>query len=268
MKQWGDYEIPPGYPQGRPWQPSQYDPGAHLERLGYYQQPSTPSWEPAAAPGQPGYGPLPQLPQAGPGPRRRPGRKSWIARHKVFTAVSAVGTVICIAGVASAAESPKPTAGSAATTSAPASCAAQAQAWVNDGADQRIGSFSGDLGSLATAAQAFAADLGNGGASAGDVSGIRSSAAAIQSDAQGVEASPGPSCVPGLRANLAAAAGDYSKAAADADNGMSQYMAGDMNEAASDIDAASSAIGNGNAKLTLANAAVSGYRASRISLPS
>jgi hypothetical protein len=262
MRQWGDYEIPPGYPQGRGWQPARYDPDAHLERLGYYKQPPAPSWEPAAAPGQPGYGPLPQLLQPGRGPRRTPGRKSWVARHKVFTAVAAVGTVICIAGVASAAESPKPTAGPAAATSgAPASCAAQVRAWVNGGAAQRIGSFSGDLGSFATAAGAFAADLGNGGASAGDVSGIRSSAAAIQSDARGVEASPGPSCVAGLRANLAAAAGDYSRAAADAGNGMSQYTAGDMNEATSDIDAASSAIGNGNAKLALANAAVTKYKA-------
>jgi hypothetical protein len=261
MKQWGDYEIPPGYPQGRPWQPSRYDQGAHLERLGYYQQPSAPSWEPAPPPSRPSYGPLPQLLQPGPGPRQAPRGKSWVTRHKVFTTVAAVGTMICIACVTSAAESAKPTAGSAPTTAAaPASCAAQVQAWVNDRAVQRIGSFSGDLGSFATAAQAFAADLGGGGASAGDVSGIRSTAAAIQSDAQGVEASPGPACVPGLRANLTAAAGDYSRAAADADHGMTQYTAGDMNDAASDIGAAGSALGRANAKLALATAAVSRYR--------
>ena len=111
------------------------------------------------------------------------------------------------------------------------------------------------------AAQAFASDLSDGSASPGDVSGIRSTAAAIRSDAQGVAASPGPRCVPGLRANLAAAAGDYSRAAADAENGMSQYTAGNTNDAASDINAASSAIGSGNARLARATAAVSRYKA-------
>jgi hypothetical protein len=262
MKQWGDYEIPPGYPQGRPWQQPRYDQDAHLERLGYYQQPSVPSWEPAAAPSQPSYGPLPQLLQPGPGPRRATGGKSWVARHKVFSIVAAAGALICIACVASAAESAKPAASSAATAAAaPASCAAQVRSWVNGGAVQRIGSFSADLGSFATAAQAFTAD--RGGASAGDVSGIRSSAAVIQSDAQGVEASQGPACVPGLRVNLSAAAGDYSKAAADADHGMTQYTAGDTNSAASDIGAAGSALERANARLALATAAVSRYGTSQ-----
>jgi hypothetical protein len=264
MKQWGDFEIPPGYPQGRPWQPPRYDQDAHLERLGYYQQPSVPSREQAAAPSQPSYGPLPQLVQPGPGPRRAPGGKSWVARHKVFTTVAAAGTLICIGCVASATESAKPAAGSAATTAAaPASCAAQVRAWVNGGAVQRIGSFSGDLGSFATAAQAFTADLGGEGASAGDVSGIRSSAAAIQSDAQGVAARPGPACAAGLRVNLSAAAGDYSKAAVDADHGVTQYTAGDMNSAASDIGAAGSALERANARLALATAAVSRFGASQ-----
>jgi hypothetical protein len=261
MKQWGDYEIPPGYPQGRPWRAPRYDQDAHLERLGYYQQPSAPSWEPTGAPSQSSYGPLPQLLQPGPGLRQAPGGSSWVARHKFFTTVAAVGTMICIACVASAAESAKPAASSAATAAAaPASCAAQVRSWVNGGAVQRIGSFSADLGSFATAAQAFTADLDGGGASAGDVSGIRSTAAAIQSDAQGVETSPGPACVPGLRVNISAAAGDYSKAAADADHGMTQYTAGDMDDAASDIGAAGSALGRANAKLALATAAVSRYR--------
>ena len=264
MKQWGDYEVPPGYPQGRPWQPPRYDQDAHLERLGYYLQPSVPSWEPAAAPSQPSHGPRPQLLQPGPGPRRATGGKSWVARHKVFTVVAAAGAVICIACVASAAESAKPAASSAATTAAaPASCAAQVRAWVNGGAVQRIGSFSADRGSFASAARAFTADLDGGGASAGDVSGIRTSAAAIQSDAQGVEASPGPACVPGLRVNLSAAAGDYSKAAADAGHGMTQYTAGDMSSAAADIGAAGSALERANARLALATTVVSRYGTSQ-----
>ena len=123
-----------------------------------------------------------------------------------------------------------------------------------------MSSLSGDLGSFTTAAHTFAGDVGGGGASAGDVLGIRSAAAAIQSDAQGVVASPGPACVPRLRVNLAAAAGDYSNAAADADHGMSQYTTGNLNDAASDVGAASAAIESGNAKLALATAAVSTYK--------
>ncbi|HEX3513094.1 MAG TPA: hypothetical protein VHT26_03705 [Trebonia sp.] len=264
MKQWGDYERPPGDPEWRSWQPSRYDPAAHLERLGYFQQPVAPSWEPAAAPSRPGYDRPPQVPRPGQGPRRAPGGKSWVARNKVFTIVAAAGSVICVACVALAAESATPAAGATATTAAaPRSCAAQVQDWVDGGAVQRIDFFGGDLGSFAAAANAFAADLGDGGASAGDVSGIRSTAAAIQSDAQGVQANLGPACVPGLRSNLAAAAGDYSKAAADAQHGMNQYTAGDMNDAGSQIGAAGLAIGNGNAKLALATVAVSRYRASR-----
>jgi hypothetical protein len=176
--------------------------------------------------------------------------------------VVGLGAVALIVGVASAAGSPEPTAETADTTAAaaPASCAAQVQAWVNGGALRRIDAFSDDLGSFASAAQAFASDAGNGSAPASDVSGIRTAAGAVKSDAKGVEASPGPSCAAGLRTNLTAAAWGYSKAAADADNGMSEYAAGDFDSAASDILAASSAIDAGNAKLTLANTAVSRYK--------
>jgi hypothetical protein len=101
MRQWGDYEVPGSYPQECPRQPWRYEPGL------------------------PGYGPLPQLLQPGPGPRRAPGSKSWVARHKGFAAVAAAGTLICIACVASAAESTRQAAGSAVTTSArPMTCRA------------------------------------------------------------------------------------------------------------------------------------------------
>jgi hypothetical protein len=75
MRQWGDYEVPGSYPQERPRQPWRYEPGL------------------------PGYGPLPQLLHPGPRPRRPPGSKSWVARHKGFAAVAAAGALICIACV-------------------------------------------------------------------------------------------------------------------------------------------------------------------------
>jgi hypothetical protein len=103
MKQWGDYDTSAGYPQGSTRQPPWHEPEADHERLGYYPQPEpqAPSWQPGAATSEPGYGPLPVLLQPGPGSRRAPAR-SWVARHKAFTAVATVGGVICVAAVTAA----------------------------------------------------------------------------------------------------------------------------------------------------------------------
>jgi hypothetical protein len=45
---------------------------------------------------------------------------------------------------------------------------------------------------------------------------------------------------------------------------MSEYTAGDISTATSDIDAAASALGTGNAKLTLADTAVTKYEGSSV----
>lgn len=228
MRQWGDYE---------------------------------PSGSSAGTPGQPIREKLPQLLQAGARPRPR---RSWVARHKFFTVVAGVGGMVCVAGVASAAQSPKPAADSVAvTSSATEECPAQVRAWANGGAVELVGSFSGDLGAFAAQTQVFAADLGAGDVPASDIAGVRSAAAALGSAARGVAAKPGPPCVPGLRANLAAAAGNYASAAKAADRGMSRYTDGDVNGAAADITAASAALANGNIKLARATAALSRYGASR-----
>jgi hypothetical protein len=95
MRQWGDYEVPGGYARGGPPEPWRYDPG------------------------QPGYGPLPQLLHPGPGPRPAPGSGSWVTWRKGF-AVVAAGMMICVACVASAAESTRP-------ASDPATCLTTAQ---------------------------------------------------------------------------------------------------------------------------------------------
>ena len=229
MRQWGDYE---------------------------------PSGSSAGGPGQTRDGSWPQLLRAGPRLRRR---RTWVGRHKFFSVVAAIGAMVCGAGVASAAQSPKPAGGQVTVTSAAAAarCAVQVRAWANGGAVGLIGSFSRDLGAFATAAQAFTANLGAGEVAAGAVPEIRSAAAAIRSTARGVAANPGPPCVPGLRGNLAAAAGDYATAAAYADHGMSRYIAGDVNGAVWDITAAGSALANGSVGLARATAALSGYRASQ-----
>ena len=84
MRQWGDYEVPGGYAQECPREPWRYDPG------------------------QPGYGPLPQLLHPGPGPRRAPASGSRVTRRKGFAVAAAAGMMICVACVASAAESVRP----------------------------------------------------------------------------------------------------------------------------------------------------------------
>ncbi len=220
-----------------------------------------PSGSSAGTPGQPSREEVPRLLQAEAAVRHR---RSWVARHKFFTVVAGVGGMVCVAGVASAAQSPKSTADPAAVASSAAGgCPAQVRAWANGGAVELVGSFSGDLGAFATKTQAFAADLGAGDASASDVAGVRSAAAALRSAARGVAVNPGPPCVPGLRADLAAAAGDYENAAAAADQGMSRYTVRDVAGAASEITAASSALANGNIKLARATAALSRYGASQ-----
>jgi hypothetical protein len=153
-----DYDQPPWdpqqgygqqYPQGQPWQPQQYDPGAHQRRMGgqqygpqgqppQVQPPFPPQGQPWPQPGyqppqgppgwqQPGYGQqgygqppfTPPQPGYQPGPQRP--RKSWPARHKVLTGLIAFGCVIVIGVAANAA-------GSSSSSSSAASTAAQAPA--------------------------------------------------------------------------------------------------------------------------------------------
>jgi hypothetical protein len=64
------------YPQGQPWQPQQYDPRLHAQRMGYQQQPP---WQQPGYSQQPPYPPQPQPPAsrhpaalAGPTTRRLP----------------------------------------------------------------------------------------------------------------------------------------------------------------------------------------------------
>jgi hypothetical protein len=290
------------WPQDAPWGPRRYDPAAHRQRLGaqHYEHQGQPGWQPFASQppypghqppqpppgwqqhgygqppsyGAPGDGVPPWEPRPGLQPSQPPPHKPWPARHKVASVFIGLACVAVIAGTAKAVTAPsKPAADTAAATtaastapsatasSAAPSCRAQAQAWSADNG-QVISSFATDLGTFGTAAQTFASDMLAGGATADDVSAVQSAASAIQSDAQAVEASPAPSCVPGLRANLTAAARYYSEGAGDATNAMNQYSAGDVNAAASDIEAATTALDSGNTKLAAANTAIQNFTAS------
>lgn len=201
----------------------------------------------------------PWLAHPSPEPRspERRGGTSWPARHKVL---AVLGSMIAIGVIATAATSrpTKPPAPAPAAAVATASdCATQAENWYSGSGGQLINSFSSDFGTYSTAGENFITDLQAGSPTAGDVSAVQSAASAIQSDAQDLEANPGPSCVHGLNPAITAAARDYSEAAIDVDNGMNQYSSGDINTAAGDIEAASTAMNNGNAQIAAATTAVS-----------
>ena len=106
----GDYQETPWYPQqehsyqrpqGRSWTPRQYDPGAHLQRLGHFQrppQPPGPSWQAVPSWNQPSYSPQPQPSQPGPGPGRPTRRKSWPARRKLAALHRRIKVVSSLSG--------------------------------------------------------------------------------------------------------------------------------------------------------------------------
>jgi len=77
-----------------------------------------------------------------------------------------------------------------------------------------------------------------------------------------MEADPAPSCIPGLRGNVNAAAKDYSTAAIDMTNALNQISAGNMDVATADVDDASTAMGNGNTKIAAATTDVNNYAGS------
>ena len=104
---WGQApQYPPqGYgqqdPQDQPWQPQQYDPAYHQQRLGGGRPPSPPqgqTWP------QPGYGqqqPYPGQPQYAPGPPPQGRRRK---RHVVRNVLAGVGgLVVVIIGISVAA---------------------------------------------------------------------------------------------------------------------------------------------------------------------
>lgn len=292
-QQWPQEQWPPQYqqpwagPQGQPgqlWRPQPYDSGAHKRRLGQPREPYPPQGQPwpqqdyqpsqGPPPGwQPGYGQQPPWgPQYGYQPPQPQQRKPWIARNKVLTGVIAVGCLVTVSLVAKAAVSGtgKPAANTAAVMSSQAAsrspsaaapdCATRARNWVNGGQLTTLGN---DVSSFGTAAQALAGDMGNGADTAADTAALESAAATVESDAQAVEAYPGPSCIPGLRGDITAGARYYSAAAIDMTNALSQMSAGNMTVATADVDSTNAEMDKGNAKIAAATAAVKNFSASQ-----
>ena len=238
-----------------------------------YSQPPQ-SWPPQYGTGQ--YGP----PQWGPplGPPRDP--RPWHQQHrKLLVWTGVLSGLAVIGGIGSATGATKPasdTSAAAASSAAPVragavkphkapakqaapTCLAQGRAWVNNGADTQMGAIEADLTAFGGAATTFAGDINTGTAGSSDVAGVQLAAADMESDAQALEADPAPSCIPGLRADLAAGTGDFSKCAIGAENAMDQYTAGDMDAAAADINAADAKLTAGTGKIGDATAALKNF---------
>jgi hypothetical protein len=138
-------------------------------------------------------------------------------------------------------------------------CLAQARAWLHGGSTQRLAALEDGFGALDAAGHAFVAAASAGAASAGDVSAVQTTAGALRSAAEAIEANPGPTCVPGLRANLMSGAADYSEVAIDANSGMDQYEAGQVSAAVADVEAARPLVAEGSAAISAASKAAGNF---------
>jgi hypothetical protein len=132
-------------------------------------------------------------------------------------------------------------------------CSDQARAWLNGGSSQQIAALEGAFGTLYAAGNALVSAAGHGASR--DIPAVEGAAGALQSAAGAVEANPGPSCVPGLRANLMSGAADYSEVAGDADSAVGEYEAGQVSAAKADVDAARPLAAEATASIAAAEAA-------------
>lgn len=80
------------YPQDQPWQPRQYDPGAHQQRIGGPQSPYPPQDQPWSQPGH-GQQPYPPQSQYAPGPPQAPQRRR---RHTVRNVLAGFGAIVVV----------------------------------------------------------------------------------------------------------------------------------------------------------------------------
>jgi hypothetical protein len=144
-------------------------------------------------------------------------------------------------------------ASSTATPESSQDCSDQARAWLNGGSSQQIAALEGAFGTLYAAGNALVSAAGHGASR--DIPAVEGAAGTLQSAAGAVKANPGPSCVPGLRANLMSGAADYSEVASDADNAVGEYEAGQVSAAKADVAAARPLVAEASASIAAAEAA-------------
>jgi hypothetical protein len=163
------------------------------------------------------------------------------------------GTGATAKASAMAGTEPRASSGPPATPAASQDCSDQARAWLNGGSSQQIAALESAFGTLYAAGNALVSAAGHGASR--DIPAVEAAAGALQSAAGAVEANPGPSCVPGLRANLMSGAADYSEVASDVDNAVGEYEAGQASAAKADVEAARPLAAEATASIAAAEAA-------------
>jgi hypothetical protein len=143
-------------------------------------------------------------------------------------------------------------------SSAPASppCQTQALAWKNGGGASHIGAIVSDLSAIQ---QAFAATENTGTDPSSADSALQSAAALLRSEVRTAEAALPPACIPGLRFPYRQALTDYSNAAGDFQETVSELRRGNDSVAMADAQAGTNAIGAGNTKFDAADAALNTF---------
>ena len=99
-------------------------------------------------------------------------------------------------------------------------------AWRDNGGKTQLAAVSSDLTGVEDAGTTLAAAMNASTDLSGPESALQSAAVSLQSDAQAAEADLPPACIPGVRRAYGAALTDYSKAAADYQNGVSELGSG------------------------------------------
>jgi hypothetical protein len=150
-----------------------------------------------------------------------------------------------------AAEGHPPGSPSASVPSSP-DCISQAGSWVTGGGRSQEDAALSNMAQFHKAIIALDAALSARTGMSGPASEVRSTAAPLKSAANALAANPPPVCIPGFRSDLGQAMTDYSTAAADAQNSVSEVGSGIYDVAARDIRAAAAAMYAGDGKIKAA----------------
>jgi hypothetical protein len=235
-------QYPASFPSAQPQQADPYQPQLPQDP---HEQPGRPQQQAYAAR---------QQPQASRAPR-------WPRKRKARSVLAGLGTligIIVVISVATAHNSPSGNAAATAATasasaaSAPPSCQDQAVSWKENGGSSQLQTWQGGLSAFQKADLAFVAAVNSGSGLSSAESSVQSTAASLQSDGQVIEANPPPVCITGMRVAEEAAVADYSNAAADAQDAMSEFSSGSYEVADGDLQAAEKAANAGNVKLAAA----------------
>jgi hypothetical protein len=203
-----------------------------------------------------------------PQPRRAPQRAGKRARNVLIGLGALTGIIVGIvaanthgssssgnpAAAAAAASTPAP-----ANSAASASCADQVNSWRGQGGGSQMSAVENDLDNFQKAGQDLVSDLNAGNDASADEAALQTAAASLQSDAQAAAANLPPSCVPNLRQDYGAAMTDYSKAAIDCEQSISELTNGDAAVATDDINASGALLGAGNGKVDAAAADIKSF---------